>query len=147
MKMADPVALTPAPDAAHKAQRFRLGPLLLKARTFIALILVVAFFGAMAPNFMAVDNVVIISRHVAINAFLAIGMTYVIVTGGIAVVFATSDLKEALSAADRIIVMSQGKVTGDMQRDDATEERLVAASTRAIAPPAGAAAARAALES
>jgi erythritol transport system permease protein len=83
MKMADPVALTPAPDTTHKASRFRVGPLLLKARTFIALILVVAFFGAMAPNFMAVDNVVIISRHVAINAFLAIGMTYVIVTGGI----------------------------------------------------------------
>ena len=53
---------------------------------------------------------------------------------GLAVVFATSDLKEVMSVADRIIVMSQGKVTADLARADATEERLVTASTRAIAP-------------
>jgi erythritol transport system ATP-binding protein len=53
---------------------------------------------------------------------------------GLAVVFATSDLKEVMSAADRIIVMSQGKVTADLSRAAATEEQLVAASTRAIAP-------------
>jgi erythritol transport system ATP-binding protein len=58
---------------------------------------------------------------------------------GLAVVFATSDIKEALSAADRIIVMSAGKITADMRRDDATEERLVAASTLGIARPAAAA--------
>ena len=50
---------------------------------------------------------------------------------GLAVVFATSDLKEVMSAADRIIVMSQGKVTADLPRAAATEERLVTASTRA----------------
>jgi erythritol transport system permease protein len=76
-------AVTPSTSEPNRDGRFRLGPLLLKMRTFIALILVVSFFAAMAPNFMAIDNVVIISRHVAINALLAIGMTYVIVTGGI----------------------------------------------------------------
>jgi erythritol transport system ATP-binding protein len=48
---------------------------------------------------------------------------------GLAVVFATSDLKEALSAADRVVVMSRGRVTGDLVREQATEEGLVAAST------------------
>jgi len=61
---------------------------------------------------------------------------------GLAVVFATSDLKEALSAADRILVMSQGRVSADLPGDEATEELLVAASTRSLTrPPAAAAAA------
>jgi len=58
-------------------------PLLMKARTFIALILVVAYFSAVAPNFLAMGNLVIITKHVAIYAFLAVGMTFVILTGGI----------------------------------------------------------------
>lgn len=57
--------------------------LILKLRTFIALIAVTLFFSIMAPNFVSVANAVIISKHVAINAILAIGMTYVILTGGI----------------------------------------------------------------
>lgn len=57
--------------------------LLLQLRTFIALFLVVAFFAVMAPNFLSAGNALIMSKHVALNAFLAIGMTYVIVSGGI----------------------------------------------------------------
>ena len=56
---------------------------LLRLRTFVALILVFAFFAVMAPNFLSTANAVIISKHVALNAFLAIGMTFVIITGGI----------------------------------------------------------------
>ena len=57
--------------------------LLLKLRTLIALFAVVLFFSLAAPNFVSTANLVIISKHVAINAFLAIGMTFVIITGGI----------------------------------------------------------------
>ncbi len=57
--------------------------LVLRLRTFIALIVVTLFFAIMAPNFVSLANAVIISKHVAINAVLAIGMTYVILTGGI----------------------------------------------------------------
>lgn len=57
--------------------------LLLKARTFVALVLVFAYFAIEAPNFLSMANAVLISKHVAINAFLAIGMTFVIITGGI----------------------------------------------------------------
>lgn len=56
---------------------------LLELRTYVALIAVFAYFAIMAPNFLSVDNAVLISKHVAINAFLAIGMTFVIITGGI----------------------------------------------------------------
>lgn len=56
---------------------------LLQARTFIALIVVFAFFAFAAPNFLSTANMVIMSKHVALNAFLAIGMTFVIISGGI----------------------------------------------------------------
>jgi erythritol transport system permease protein len=56
---------------------------LLRLRTFIALFLVVIYFAVMAPNFFSGANALIMSKHVALNAFLAIGMTYVIVSGGI----------------------------------------------------------------
>ncbi|PIO99986.1 ABC transporter permease [Pleomorphomonas carboxyditropha] len=72
---------TPAAEAPKGQSTLLL--LLLKLRTFIALIAVVVFFSLMAPNFVTVANVVIVSKHVAINAFLAIGMTFVILTGGI----------------------------------------------------------------
>jgi erythritol transport system permease protein len=56
---------------------------LLKARTFVALILVLVYFSWAAPNFLSFANAVLVSKHVALNAFLAIGMTFVIITGGI----------------------------------------------------------------
>jgi len=59
------------------------GMVLMKLRTFIALIIVLGFFSATAPNFLTTANLLIMAKHVAINAFLAIGMTFVIVTGGI----------------------------------------------------------------
>lgn len=57
--------------------------MVLRLRTFVALILVLAYFSVMAPNFLSAANAVIVSKHVALNAFLAIGMTFVIITGGI----------------------------------------------------------------
>ena len=56
---------------------------LLRLRTFIALFAVLIYFSFAAPNFLTAANVVLMSKHVAQNAFLAIGMTFVIVTGGI----------------------------------------------------------------
>ncbi len=74
-----------APKAGTETEDKNAGlvPLLLKLRTLIALIVVTTYFCIMAPNFVSLGNLVIISKHVAINAFLAIGMTYVIITGGI----------------------------------------------------------------
>ncbi|RWO32873.1 MAG: ABC transporter permease [Mesorhizobium sp.] len=57
--------------------------MLMKARTFIALIAVLIFFSIAAPNFLSAANLILMSKHVALNAFLAMGMTFVIITGGI----------------------------------------------------------------
>lgn len=57
--------------------------LLLKLRTLIALFAVIIFFSMAIPNFLNLANMLIMSKHVALNALLAIGMTYVIISGGI----------------------------------------------------------------
>ena len=57
--------------------------ILLRGRAFIALILVTVVFTIIAPNFLAAANIEIMAKHVAINAILGIGMTFVILTGGI----------------------------------------------------------------
>jgi erythritol transport system ATP-binding protein len=44
------------------------------------------------------------------------------------VIFVSSELKEILAMSDRILVMSKGKITGEFSRQEATEEKLVAAS-------------------
>lgn len=73
--------------AASKEQmhgsRSTMLDLILQLRTFIALIVVMAYFAVMAPNFLSQANFLIMFGHVAITAILAIGMTYVILTGGI----------------------------------------------------------------
>ncbi|MGN7806760.1 ABC transporter permease [Ensifer sp. 22521] len=56
---------------------------LMKLRTFIALFAVIIFFSIAAPNFLSTANMILMTKHATQNAFLAIGMTFVIITGGI----------------------------------------------------------------
>ena len=55
----------------------------LRARAFFVLIALVILFASLAPSFLTANNLAILSKHVAISAILAIGMTFVILTGGI----------------------------------------------------------------
>jgi ribose transport system ATP-binding protein len=41
----------------------------------------------------------------------------------------SSELPEILSMADRIIVICQGKITGEFSRQDANQEKLLHAAT------------------
>ncbi len=74
---------TPPEVKAAAKRRTPIQLYLLKARTFIALIILVVVFSILSPNFLSAPSLIILAKHVAINAFLAIGMTYVIVAGGI----------------------------------------------------------------
>lgn len=56
---------------------------LLKGRTFIVLVILLIFFSFTANNFLSVNTALLIGKHVALYGILAIGMTYVIITGGI----------------------------------------------------------------
>jgi ribose/xylose/arabinose/galactoside ABC-type transport system permease subunit len=60
-----------------------LGMLLLKGRTFIALIILVIVFTVLEPKFLMMNNLITVAKHVARYAILAIGMTYVIISGNI----------------------------------------------------------------
>lgn len=56
---------------------------LLKGRTFIVLILLVIFFSFAKDNFLSVSTLTMVAKHVALYGILALGMTFVIITGGI----------------------------------------------------------------
>jgi len=56
---------------------------LLRARAVLVLIALVTLFSILAPSFFTTNNLTILAKHVAISAILAIGMTFVILTGGI----------------------------------------------------------------
>ena len=73
----------PAKAAAPSASSGSVLLTLMKLRTFIALFAVIIFFAIFAPNFTSTANMILMSKHVALNAFLAMGMTFVIITGGI----------------------------------------------------------------
>lgn len=56
---------------------------LFKLRAFIALIFIFSFFAFTSDAFLSSTNLIILTKHVAINAILAVGMTFVILTSGI----------------------------------------------------------------
>jgi ABC-type sugar transport system ATPase subunit len=49
---------------------------------------------------------------------------------GVAVVMVSSELPEVLGLSDRVLVMCGGRLTGEFSRDEATQERIMAAATR-----------------
>lgn len=56
---------------------------LLKGRTLIVLAILVIFFSFATPTFLQPESMLLIAKHVALFGILGIGMTYVIITGGI----------------------------------------------------------------
>lgn len=56
---------------------------LLKGRTFIVLIILVIFFSVVKDNFLEASTLTMVAKHVALYGILALGMTMVIITGGI----------------------------------------------------------------
>lgn len=73
----------PSNTAAPAEQKRPLTLLLMRFRTFIALIVVFVYFGVTTPNFLDVPTLVILAKHAAVNGILGIGMTFVILTAGI----------------------------------------------------------------
>ena len=49
---------------------------------------------------------------------------------GIAVMFISSEMSEVMGFADRIIVMCDGRVTGELTRQEATQEKILTLATR-----------------
>jgi erythritol transport system permease protein len=57
--------------------------LLVRLRALVALALLVVVFSSLSPAFLTQGNLVMLAKHVALNAILALGMTFVVLSGGI----------------------------------------------------------------
>ena len=60
-----------------------LGMTLLKGRTFIALVVILLVFSLLAPGFLGVKSLILVTKHSAIITLIGLGMTLVIISGGI----------------------------------------------------------------
>ena len=75
---------TSAPVAkSASAKKMLMGDLMQTVGILPILILIVAVFGFIAPNFFTESNLLNITRQASINIVLAAGMTFIILTGGI----------------------------------------------------------------
>jgi erythritol transport system permease protein len=84
--MAEPIIVMKEPEPNQEVKtnkKISLRMVLLKGRTFFALILLLIVFSMLIPNFLSPNNLILMSKHVVLYAILGIGMTFVIVTGGI----------------------------------------------------------------
>ncbi len=75
--------MTTSTPTKRLTSHVRISDILLEARAFIALAIIIAIFAPLSDNFLTGPNLITMTRHVALNAILALGMLLVIVTGGI----------------------------------------------------------------
>jgi erythritol transport system ATP-binding protein len=79
-----------------------------------------------APKILMLDEP---SRGIDVNAKSEIfAIMSKLAEDGFGVLFISSELKEVMAMADRILVLSRGAITGEFLREEATEELLVGAS-------------------
>jgi erythritol transport system permease protein len=79
-----PTALTSPPAPVLKQPSgLSLGVLLFRLRALIALFVLLGIFTVLSSAFFTEQNLIILVGQTAINAIMAVGMTFVILTGGI----------------------------------------------------------------
>lgn len=90
-----------------------------KIGPFIGLLLIITVISILNPNFLTINNIFNVLRQVSINALIAFGMTFVILTGGIdlsvgSILALTGAVTAGLLAGgmDPILAMSLGLLLG-----------------------------------
>jgi ABC-type sugar transport system ATPase subunit len=58
------------------------------------------------------------------------GMISELAGAGLAIVMVSSELSEVLGLSDRILVMRQGRITGEFPRDEASPEAVMLCATK-----------------
>jgi inositol transport system ATP-binding protein len=82
---------------------------------------------ALRPKVLIVDEP---TRGIDIGAKVEVhNLLFEMAQSGIAVIAISSELPEILAISDRIITMREGRVTGQVKREDATEELLMSMMT------------------
>jgi erythritol transport system permease protein len=77
-----PAPTGPAP-AASTRPAFNVNTVLVEGRALIALIVIVLIFALLSDNYLTAGNLITITKQVAFNAIVALGMLMVILNGGI----------------------------------------------------------------
>jgi erythritol transport system permease protein len=78
-----PAAPAAPQDVPPPGRKINWNAVLVEGRALVALVIIIVIFSALSPNFLQPDNLILMTRHVAMNAILAIGMLMVILNGGI----------------------------------------------------------------
>ncbi|HSW08330.1 ABC transporter permease [Aquabacterium sp.] len=81
--MMNPTPSVAAPAAAHRSLRQKSQVALREAGIGVALVCLVAVFALLSPIFLTPSNITNIFTQISINVILAVGMTFVILIGGI----------------------------------------------------------------
>lgn len=76
-------AAAPSASMPRTERRPDLSAFLVEGRALVALAVIIVVFALLSDNYLRPENLLIMTRHVAMNAVLAIGMLLVILNGGI----------------------------------------------------------------
>lgn len=69
--------------AMNKMDKSKVLMTALKGRTLVVLLILITFFGIKSPAFLQTSSIITVMKHVALYGILGVGMTYVIIIGGI----------------------------------------------------------------
>jgi erythritol transport system permease protein len=78
-----PASAGPAPGAPAPGRSLNLNAILVEGRALIALLIIIVIFAALSDNYLSAGNLTTITKQVAFNAIIALGMLVVILNGGI----------------------------------------------------------------
>jgi ABC-type sugar transport system ATPase subunit len=88
---------------------------------------VLARWLALRPKVLIVDEP---TRGIDVGAKVEVhNLLYDMARSGIAVIAISSELPEVLAISDRIVTMREGRVTGEIRREEATQEKLMSMMT------------------
>lgn len=82
-RVADESPVVNEQSKREKSSQKNIWSVLLELRTFVVLVILIGVFAYLSPVYLSPYNLLVMTKHVAINAILAIGMTFVILSGGI----------------------------------------------------------------
>jgi erythritol transport system permease protein len=78
-----PASTGQAPGAKPPGRSINLNAVLVEGRALIALIIIIVIFAVLSDNYLSTGNLTTITKQVAFNAIVALGMLLVILNGGI----------------------------------------------------------------
>jgi ABC-type sugar transport system ATPase subunit len=88
---------------------------------------VLARWLALRPRVLIVDEP---TRGIDVGAKVEVhNLLFEMARSGIAIIVISSELPEVMALADRIVTMREGRVTGEIMRQDATQEKLMTLMT------------------